>query len=89
MSAAFDTIDKKQLLNTYHKIAPQDEVRLLTKFLTEANMEIKIDTSQNHETFPTNMGSPQGDGLNGVNYNVYLENTLKDARQERDRVKIR
>ena len=72
MSAAFDTIDRKQLINTYHKITPRDEVRLLTKLLTEINLEIKIDSCQNHETFPTNIGSPQGDGLNGVNYNVYL-----------------
>ena len=55
ISAAFDSIDRKQLIKTYHKIIPLDEVRLLTKFLTETNLEIKIDICQNHETFPTNI----------------------------------
>ena len=87
MSAAFGTIDGKQLINTYHKILPRDEVRLLTKLLTETNLKIKIESCQNHEIFTTNNGSPQGDELSGVNYNVYFENSLRDGRQERDKAK--
>ena len=87
MSAEFDTIDRKHLINTYHKIIPRDEVRLLTKLLTEINLEIKIESCHNHETFPTNITSRQGGGLSGVNKNVYFENALKDVRQERDKAK--
>ncbi|XP_063717891.1 uncharacterized protein LOC134844992 [Symsagittifera roscoffensis] len=42
-SAAIDTIDRKQLINTYHKVIPRDEFRLLTKLLTETNLEIKAE----------------------------------------------
>ena len=86
MSSAFDTIDRNQLINTYYKIIPRDEIQLLPKLSTETNLEIKIESFQNHETFPTNIGSPQGDGLSGVNY-VYFVIAVKDERQERDKAK--
>ena len=76
-SAAIDTIDRKQLINTYHKVIPRDEFRLLTKLLTETNLEIKAEICQNHETFPTNIGSPHGDGISGINFNLYFKMPLK------------
>ena len=35
-------------------------------------------------TFVTNIGSPQGDGLSGVLFNIYFENSLRKLREELD-----
>ena len=37
-------------------------------------------------TFNTNIGSPQGDGLSGVLFNIFFENSLKKLREELDKV---
>ena len=37
-------------------------------------------------TVNTNIGSPEGDGLSGVLFNIYFENSLKKLREEPDKM---
>ena len=37
-------------------------------------------------TFNTNIGSPQGDGLSGVLFNIYFENSRRKLREELDKI---
>ena len=37
-------------------------------------------------TFNTIIGSPQGDGLSGVLFHIYFENSLRKLREEFDKI---
>ena len=37
-------------------------------------------------TLNTNIGSPQGDGLSGVLFNIYFENSLRKLREGLDKI---
>ena len=37
-------------------------------------------------TLNANIGSPQGDGLSGVLFNIYFENSLRKLREELDKI---
>ena len=50
-------------------------------------MSIKINDHVGKESFITNIGSPQGDGISGINFNIYFENALKEIRHKRQAFK--
>ena len=82
-TAAFDTIDRNQLLNTIATIINEDELGIivLIRFLfgnTKINTRINGATKTN--TFISNVGTPQGDSLSPVLFIVYLEHALKKVR---------
>ena len=66
MSAAFDTIDRVQLIKILGNFADSDEMRMVRLLLSETSLEVKL---SGHKTkppqFASNVGSPQGDGLSG------------------------
>ena len=39
-------------------------------------------------TSNTNIGSPQGDGLSGVLFNIYFENSLRKLREGLDKISL-
>ena len=53
-------------------------VRLL---LSNTTLEIKISGIETEE-FVSNIGSPQGDGISGILFNIYLEDYLRRMRSE-------
>jgi hypothetical protein len=84
MTAAFDTINRRQLIEIYENKTEttQDENRMISKLLHNTKLSIRVNNTDNDDTFDTNTGSPQGDGLSGTNYNVYFENALEEVRTE-------
>ena len=70
MTAAFDTVDRNQLLNIIATIVNEDELRI-RRFLL-GNTKIN--------TFISNVGTPQGNSLSPVLFIVYLEHALKEDR---------
>ena len=83
MTAAFDTIDRQKLLSIYREIINDDEVRMVKSLISDTTLEIKIPDCENSTRFTSNIGSPQGDGISGVHFNVYLENAMKEVREIR------
>ena len=74
MSKAFDTIDRKTLLNELGEILNQDEVHLM-KLLLSVNLSVRIgDTG---DRFATDTGAPQGDCLSALEFTFYLAKTLE------------
>ena len=58
----------------------------MVKFLLkDTKLQIKMSDIK-PTTFNTNIGSPQGDGLIGVLFNIYFENSLRKLREELDKV---
>lgn len=80
MSAAFDTINRAKLLEIYEEIANEDENRLVKTLLTNTTLQIQIPGHDAPVPFNSNVGSPQGDGVSGINFDVYLENALRSTR---------
>ncbi|GFS21666.1 very-long-chain enoyl-CoA reductase [Elysia marginata] len=80
MSAAFDTINGKELLTILKEIVEEDELRIIQCLLSETTLDVKVNGSTLETPFTTNIGTPQGDSLSPVLFIIYLENALKDIR---------
>ena len=80
MSAAFDTIDRNQLLNIIATIVNKDELRIIRFLLSNTKIKTRINGATKTNTFISNVGTPQGDSLSPVLFIVYLEHALKEVR---------
>ena len=80
MSAAFDTIDRKQLLQLLTNLVTEDEKRIIQLLLSNTTLNVKISGANTEEPFLTNKGTPQGDSLSPVLFIIYLEQALKNVR---------
>ena len=58
----------------------------MVKFLLkDTKLQIKMSDVEPN-TFDTNIGSPQGDGLSEILFNIYFENSLRKLRDELDEI---
>ena len=80
MTAAFDTIERNQLLNIITKIVNEDELRIIRFLLSNTKINTGINGTTKTNTFISNVGTPQGDSLSPVLFIVYLEHALKEFR---------
>ena len=79
MSSAFDTIKRSNLLEILRKFLDEDEMRIIRILLSNTTLELKMKDTET-KMFKSNMGSPQGDGLSGLLFDVYFENSLRKVR---------
>ena len=79
MSAAFDTIDRDILLQILKNIVEEDELRLIQFLLINTHTNTRINNADINAPFTSNVGTPQGDGLNPVLFTIYLEHALKEV----------
>ncbi|GFR58596.1 hypothetical protein ElyMa_005364700 [Elysia marginata] len=81
MSAAFDTINRSQILDILKTIIKGDELRIIVRFLlSNTQINTKINGSSKAMPFMSNVGTPQGDSLSPVLFTIYLENALREIR---------
>ena len=73
MSSAFDTIRRQKLLEIFATFLEHDEAEIMQFLLSDTTLDIKMDGVSEPKEFSTNMGSPQGDTLSGMCFNVYFE----------------
>ena len=58
----------------------------MAKFLLkDTKLQIKMSDIES-TVFITNIGSPQGDGLSGLLFNIYFENSLRKLKEELDKI---
>jgi len=86
MSSAFDTIRCDTLINIVKNFLDEDEVRMIQLLLSNTTLDIRINKAET-EPFNSNMGSPQGDALSGVLFDIYFEETLRKVRNFRHEMK--
>ena len=79
LSAAFDTIKRDELLNILGTILGDDEVRMIRLLLSNTTLDVKMSDAET-QPFKSNVGSPQGDAISGVLFNIYLEDALRRVR---------
>ena len=80
MSSAFDTIQRKNLMDEFENILEEDERRMCRLLLSNTTITVKFGNHE-PETVKTNVGSPQGDAISGKFYNVEFENALRPLRE--------
>ena len=80
MSAAFDTINRRHILDIVKSIVDEDEHRLIQLLLSGAVIDTRLNGASTSRPFTSNVGTPQGDSLSPVLFTVYLEHTLKEVR---------
>ena len=66
-------------------ILHKDELQMVKFLLKDTKLQIKMSDIE-PTTFNTNIGSPQGDGLSGVLFNIYFENSLRKLREGLDKI---
>ena len=84
MSAPFDTIDRKQLLQLLTNLVTEDERRTIQFLLSNTTLNVKISGANTEEPFLTNIGTPQGGSLSPVLFIIYLELALKNVNSTLD-----
>ena len=77
LSKAFDTINRAKLFKVLQTFIPDDEVKIIRLLLTDTSLSVIHGTSE-QDPFQTNIGSPQGDSLSPILFNIYLEAALRD-----------
>ena len=78
MSKAFDTIQRRTLLNDLKGIINDDELYLIKLFLAEVQLSLKLEGKKRNK-FITKIGSQQGDGASSplfIHVIVYLAISL-------------
>ena len=83
MSKAFDTINRKTMLNVLKPIIKDSEHRLIRVLLANTTLRTRIKQHYG-EKFTTVAGTPQGDGLSPILFIIYLENALRNLRASMD-----
>ena len=79
MSAAFDTINRRHLLDRVKSIVDRDEDRLIQFLMSGTVVDTRINGTSTSKPFTSNVSTPQGDSLNPVLFTVYLEHALKEV----------
>lgn len=80
MSAAFDSILRKELLYTLKIILNEDEYRMIRVLLTNTTLKVRVGREVGRP-FGTTIGTPQGDGLSPILFVIYLETAMKSIRE--------
>ena len=79
MTSAFDTIKRSNLIEILATFLDVDEIRMIRVLLSNTSLELKMKDTVT-KMFKSNIGSPQGDGLSGLLFDVYFENSLRKIR---------
>ena len=79
MSKAFDTIDRRKLLDVMSSVTGPDEVCLIHHLLYNTTISVRINSAL-ADPFHSTVGTPQGDGLSPVLFICYLEAALQECR---------
>ena len=83
MSKAFDTLNRKKLIEDLENILEKDELHLV-KIMLQTNLTVRCGKAES-EHFTTDTGAPQGDCLSAIEFTLYLAKTLektKDNKQD-------
>ena len=72
MSAAFNTINRRHLLDIVKSIVDEDEDRLIHLLLSGTVIDTRINGTSTSKPFRSNVGTPQGDSLSPVLFTIYL-----------------
>ena len=80
MSSAFDTIHRDKLLKIVETFLDDDEIRIIRVLLSNTILQIKTTNGVKCEPFISTVGSPQGDGISGMLFNIYFESALRKIR---------
>ena len=79
MSAAFDSMDRNNLLWIIGNIVPRDEERMIRSLLANITLQVRIGGNLS-EPFGITLGISQGDGLSPILFVIYLEGAMKELK---------
>ena len=82
MPKAFDTVNRKLLLDQLEKILEPDEMFLLSVLINETTLQIKVDKHLS-EKIQTNTGIIQGDCLSTTLFIFYLASCLNSPKAKK------
>ena len=85
LSPAFDTIIREKLVVILETIRHKDELKLVKFLLKNTKLQINMSDIE-PTTFNTNTGSPQGDGLREVLFNIYFKDTFRKLTEELNKI---
>ena len=71
--------DRSKLMKVLEEILEEDEVRMCRILLSETKMKLRFGKHE-EEIIETNIGSPQGDAISGMFFNIAFERAMRDLR---------
>ncbi|XP_029657695.1 uncharacterized protein LOC115231953 [Octopus sinensis] len=79
MSRAFDSIHRDLLMRVLRSFLDEDAIRMIQVLLAKTDLTVRLGTTSSR-SFPTNVGTPQGDSLSPLLFVIYLEAALRELR---------
>ena len=86
MSSAFDTINRKKLMNELNTFLDEDECHIIRTLLCDTTINIQFEDCKGEE-IETNIGSPQGNAMTGTFLNIAFEKSLRNLREKMNKIK--
>eukprot|EP00795_Rhopilema_esculentum_P017828 gene17828-9525_t len=77
MSKAFDTVNRKTLIEDLKHIVNKEELYILSKMINDTEIQVKIDGEVGQQ-FRTTEGVAQGEGLSPILFTLYLAKAFKE-----------
>eukprot|EP00795_Rhopilema_esculentum_P008001 gene8001-13908_t len=77
MSKAFDTVNRKTLIEDLKHIVNKEELYILSKLINDTEIQVKIDGEVGQQ-FRTTEGVAQGEGLSPILFTLYLAKAFKE-----------
>ena len=82
LSRAFDTVDRVKLMEVLKDMCAKEDVhRMVHSLLADTTLQVRVGTNL-ADPFKATVGTPQGDSLSPVLFNVYYEAAMKELRAE-------
>ncbi len=88
MSRAFDTVNRKLLMQDLTTILEEDELHMIKILLENVSLVVRCGNSLGEE-FITDMGSPQGDCISPILFTLYLAKALSEEEEEDTSLEIK
>ena len=80
MSSAFDTIERRKVIEVAEMFFNEDKTRMLHVLLSNTTIEVRVRDAES-QPFKSNIGSPQGDSISGPMFTIYLNKALQEVRE--------
>ena len=81
MSRAFDTVNRKMLMEDLRSILEADELHIARLLLEDVSLTVRCGSTYG-DIFTTTIGTPQGDCLSPILFTLYLAKALKDEEKK-------
>ena len=86
MSSAFNTIKRQKILNELNTFLDENECHTIRTLLSNTTINIQFEDCKGEE-IEINIGSPQGNAISGIFFNIAFEKSLRNLWEKMNKIR--